>query len=191
MLNATIVSWFQTFRMIASLYATERLPQQIGGPEEIVEIDECQIGRRKHHRGRLPNEVWLFGAIVRGAFPPRICIQQVPRRNRQTLEPIIEQCIHRSSHIISDGRAAYSRLLAQGFNHSIVNHSENFVSPSDPVAHTQNIENLWRCLRRFLNNRSSYSREQLPSYIQEFIFRKCFINPFETMLSAIEEQYHV
>jgi transposase-like protein len=94
-----------------------------------------------------------------------------------------------ASQVISDGWAAYSGLQALGFNHSVVNHSENFVSPNDPMVHTQNIENLWRCLRRFLNSRSSYSRDHLTTYLWEFTFRKCFPNTFETMISAIEAQY--
>ena len=39
--------------------------KKIGGLNEIVEIGECQIGRRKYHRGRAPNEIWLFGGINR------------------------------------------------------------------------------------------------------------------------------
>jgi hypothetical protein len=81
----TVVSWFQTFRSIASSFAAGRLPAQIGGPGDIVEIDKCQIGRRKHHRGRHSNEVWLFGAMVRGAHPPRIFVQAVARRDQRTL----------------------------------------------------------------------------------------------------------
>jgi hypothetical protein len=185
----TVCSWYLMFRRIVSTFMETRLSGQIGGPGDVVEIDECQVGRRKHHRGRRSNEVWLFGAIVRNAVRPRIIIQKIRRRNRQTLEPLIERHIHISSRVISDGWSAYSGLQALGYNHSVVNHSKNFVSPEDITTHTQNIENLWRCLRRFLNQRSSYSRRHLSGYITEFIFRKRFIDPFETMISAIESQY--
>jgi hypothetical protein len=43
--------------------------EPIGGENSIVEIDECQIGRRKYHRGRLANEVWGYLAVSLGTRP--------------------------------------------------------------------------------------------------------------------------
>jgi hypothetical protein len=187
----TVILWFKTFRETANWFVEQRVDRQIGGQGEIVEVDECQIGRRKHHRGRQPNEVWFFGAIVRDAIPEQLVIQPVRKRDRSTLEAIIQSRIHVLSRIVSDGWGGYSGLRELGLEHSVVNHSENFVSPTDPTVHTQNIENLWRCLRRFLNSRTAYSRKELASYVQEFIFRKTFVNHFETIISALEAKYPV
>lgn len=38
----------------------------IGGPNEIIEIDECKIGRCKYHRGRITEGSWILGMIHRG-----------------------------------------------------------------------------------------------------------------------------
>lgn len=143
------------------------------------------IGRRKHHRGRVPNEVWLIGMVVRGSNPLRLYIKEVRRRNRQTLEPIIVQHVHIYSRVMTDGSRAYNRLSGLGYQHSVVVHDTHFVSPEDSSVHTQNVENMWRCLRRFLNRRSSYSRRHLQSYIGEFVFRKGCVETFETVLSDI------
>lgn len=39
---------------------------QLGGVGEIVEIDECKIGRRKYERGRVVEGHWILGMIHRG-----------------------------------------------------------------------------------------------------------------------------
>jgi len=35
----------------------------LGGIGEVVEIDECRIGRRKYERGRIVEELWILGMI--------------------------------------------------------------------------------------------------------------------------------
>jgi transposase-like protein len=183
--TGTITAWFRQFRTVASRIVESQTTGQLGGAEQIVEIDECQVGRRKYHRGRRGNEVWLLGIVVRGSTPQRVYIQDVRKRNRQTLEPIITQRVNVASRVMTDGWRAYIGLGTLGYRHSVVVHDTNFVSPVDPVIHTQNVENMWRCLRRFLNRRCSYSRRHTMSYVGEFVFRKNCVDPFETMLSAI------
>lgn len=39
---------------------------QIGGVGEIVEIDECKIGRSKYEIGRVVKGFWILGMIHRG-----------------------------------------------------------------------------------------------------------------------------
>ena len=62
---ATILEWYQIFRQAISQMYEILKQEKIGGFGQIIEIDECQIGRRKYHRGRIPNEIWLFGGINR------------------------------------------------------------------------------------------------------------------------------
>jgi hypothetical protein len=93
------------------------------------------------------------------------------------------------THIMSDGWGAYSNLIEQAYTHSVVNHSQNFINPSDNNVHTQNVENLWRCFRRFLNAKGTRTRKHLPEYIQEFTFRKLAIDPFDIILSEVQRIY--
>ena len=37
----------------------------IGGPGHIIEIDESKFGKRKFHRGKRVDGVWVFGSIDR------------------------------------------------------------------------------------------------------------------------------
>lgn len=187
----TVLTWFAKLRDTATLFVNSRTEHRIGGRGSTLEMDECQIGRRKYHRGRQRNEVWLFGGIVRDSNPPALFIQPVRKRNAATLLPIVQQRVHIDTRIITDGWGSYSGLMELGYNHAVVNHSERFVSENDRTVHTQNIENVWRCLRRFLNSRTNYSRAHLKSYIGEFIFKKTFVNSFETIVSAIEERFRI
>ena len=113
---------------------------------------ECQVGRRQHHRGRIPQEVWVLsglmdwcvGALVHESNPLCFFLQIVRRRNRQTLISVIQAGVNAESRLITDGWGAYVDLRHSGFgfdNH-VVNHSENFVDPVDASIHTQTIENL-------------------------------------------------
>jgi len=68
----TVIEWYRKFRTVASRLVESITGENIGMSTDIVEIDECQIGRRKHNSGRRRNEVWLLGMIVRGSNP-RVC----------------------------------------------------------------------------------------------------------------------
>ena len=39
--------------------------EKIGGPGKTVEIDESKFGKRKYHRGKRVEGVWVFGGIER------------------------------------------------------------------------------------------------------------------------------
>ena len=124
---------------------------------------------------------------MHGSNPVRCFLEIVESRSAETLLGVIQRRVHPNSNICTDGWAAYNGLQSLGYTHSIVNHCENFVSPLDATTHTQNIENLWCCLRRFLRSKGTYTRRYLGDYISEFIFRKSIIDAFETTLSVMEE----
>ena len=183
----TVHDFYGSFWSVAARALHNLQDEMIGGEHSVVKIDECRLGRRKHHRGCIPRKIWVFGAIVRSSNPPKNFIETVPRRSRRILIPLIQRRISPGSRTISDGWAAYNDISSYGFTHSVVNHSVSLVNPTDHSTHTQNIENLWRCLRRFLYSKGTYYRRHLEEYIQELSFRKMFINTFEHMISAIEE----
>ena len=79
------------------------------------------------------------------------------------------------SVIMSDGWGAYKKinqhLADHNFQHFSVNHKKNFVDPKDKNIHTQNIENLWGELRRFLKKYGRNTRKNLQDYVNEFQIR--------------------
>ena len=56
--------------------------EKIDGLNEIIEIAECQTGRKKYHRGRAPNEIWLFGGINRNK-KEEVFIQKISDRKKK------------------------------------------------------------------------------------------------------------
>jgi hypothetical protein len=185
----TVFKAFGIFRNLAGLAIDRVWANKLGHNGETIEIDECQIGRRKHHRGRLGKELWVFGAISREVARSELFFEPVRKRNAKTLMPIIKDHIDTRARIISDDWGAYRKLSEHGFRHDIVKHCDNFVDPDDKTKHTQNIENTWKLLRSFINKKGTYSRKYIIDYIKEFVYRKRCVDVFECMLSDIPRYF--
>ena len=96
----------------------------------------------------------------------------VEKRDSDTLLRIIEEKIHPGTTIISDCWRAYNCLSERGYEHLTVNHSINFVDP-DTGASTQNIERVWRDVRRDI---PTFGRRQhhFVGYLSFALFKKVF-----------------
>jgi len=57
--------------------------------------------------------------------------------------------------------------------HEVVNHSVNFVEPTTGV-HTQNVESYWNKVKTKLKRMKGCHGDQLPSYLDEFMWRECY-----------------
>ena len=91
----------------------EKFSTQIGGPLEIVEIDESKFGRRKYYRGHHVEGQWVFGGIERGSG--RSFLAAVDSRDRSTLWSLIKKYIAPGTTIISDcWKVSLLRKLATG-----------------------------------------------------------------------------
>lgn len=152
----------------------------IGGNGIIVEIDEAKFGRRKYHRRRLITGQWVFGGIQRGT--KNMFVVPVVSRSAEVLLSLIEKYIA-GSIIYSDCWKAYKKIDKTIYQHSIVNHSENFVDPNTGI-HTQNIERLWRDIPGGI---PQYGRREyhFQHYLAEFIFKKTY--DFHERLDAFFE----
>ena len=185
----TIVDWFNFLRDVCAQYFIDH-PTTIGGPGSIVEIDESKFGRRKYNRGRYVDGHWVFGGIERGTGD---CFMvEVADRSASTLLPIIFTHVRPGTTIISDEWRAYSSLASRGMIHLTVNHSLNFVNPSNG-AHTQSIESTWSQIKRMIRSSGvmNTSSDLFPTYLQEFLWRRKFKDKdhFESILDAIKDQY--
>ena len=63
-LHTTIVDWYNFSREVC-ISILEVYSQQIGGPGKVVETDESKFGKKKFHKGRRVDGVWVFGGIQR------------------------------------------------------------------------------------------------------------------------------
>ena len=126
---------------------SELSSDQIGGNGLTVEIDESKFGKTKYHKGRYIKGQWIFGGICRET--KHCFVTPVDKRDSATLIAIILSRIRPGSKIISDCWRSYNVLSELDFEHLTVKHKYHFVDPTT-LAHTQNIENLWQQIKRYL-----------------------------------------
>uniref|UniRef100_A0A0N4ZAA3 DDE_Tnp_IS1595 domain-containing protein n=1 Tax=Parastrongyloides trichosuri TaxID=131310 RepID=A0A0N4ZAA3_PARTI len=177
----TISTFNFKIRSILQEFRTPTNP--IGGVNDIIEIDETVITKRKYNKGRLISTQWIVGSISRRT--KKFFIVSVPNRNESTLIDIIKNHVLPNSTIYTDGWRGYRNLTLHGYSHKIVIHQENFVNPKDTSIHTQNIENLWSILKRFLRKKGT-NRKEIMSYINEFAFKNnCGIDSFNILLEIL------
>ena len=83
--------------------------------------------------------------IIR-TFTEEAFLVQCPgnKRDKNTLHSLISQYVRRGTHIITDSWKGYNDIKSLGYTHSLVNHSEEFVSSEDPSVHTQSIEGVMK-----------------------------------------------
>lgn len=120
----------------------------------------------------------------------------VPQRTAATLLPIIQAHTAAGSIIHSDEWAAYNRIAAlpNVASHSTVNHSVTFVDPVTGT-HTQNVESYWNRVKRKFKRMKGCHAHQLPSYLDEFMWRerkgRDKFDAYYNILEAIAAQYPV
>jgi transposase-like protein len=200
--KTSTIDWFNFLRDICNEWLNNN-PPLLGGIELVddivspvcVELDETVIRKRKYHVGRRTKTGWLFGGVDRNTGDCFLCL--VPNRLAVTLLPIIQEHVKPGTHILTDGFVSYndvSKIDGGIYQHSVVIHAENFVSPMDYLVHTQNIESMWSRVKRKFKNMHGTNSTLLPSYLREFEWRSNFVkgrNTFACLLVCISEQYHV
>ncbi|CAL2050358.1 unnamed protein product [Caenorhabditis brenneri] len=167
--------WFRRMTMQWFLRESAANPDlKLGGPGTVVEIDETLVYRAKYNRGRMlrRKQVWVFGMIQRGTS--KIVMFRVPRRNADTLLPLIAKYVKPGTTIVSDGWAAYGGIsnMRAGFTHRWVNHKLNFVDPGDSAVHTQSIEASWNGLKTELRSRCGVPVDRLEGHMFNYMWRR-------------------
>ena len=175
MSKASVIDWFRFCRDICVDYFY-RNDDTIGGEGIIVEIDESLLSKRNYNRGRLVGQQWVFGAITRDTPVFQCIVELVPDRSQETLLEVIKRRIRPGSIIMSDCWKSYDCLEANGYRHYNVNHSENFVNPDDSNIHTQNIENRWNWMKKFIKKKGTNIQKHLEDYVLEYLYKRKFQN---------------
>ena len=109
----------------------------------------------------------LFGII--DTVTKKCIVEIVPDAKRDTLLPIIQRHIPQGSIIYSDGARIYSCLEQVGYQHSVVIHSETFVTEAG--IHTNSIENLWSNIKAKFKTMRGSNENTIPFHLDEFIYR--------------------
>jgi transposase len=168
--------------------------ERLGGYDEngqpkIVEIDESLFFKSKYNRGRQTAGQWYVGGVERGS--KRVFLIPVSNRNAETMTRIIVDNVLPGTIVITDQWRAYASALNNmpEYNHLFINHSLNFVCPTDPNIHTQSIEGFWSQAKRFLRERHGIKQTLHVKYLLQFIWeyncRRCFLNTISPVTSHL------
>ena len=97
-------------------------------------------------------------------------MELVPKRDANTLLPIIQRHIRPGTIIWSDQWRAYQQVanMSGVAQYQSVNHSLSFVDPTTGV-HTQNIESYWNRVKTKFKRMKGVHEQMLSSYLDEFI----------------------
>ena len=155
-------------------------------------ITFCRIieGAPQEHRSGQ-----VFGMVDTSVAPAVGYMEIVARRDAATLLSIIQQHVAPGTTVWSDEWAAYDRInaLPNVTTHSVVNHSIEFVTPGG--VHTQNAESYWNRVKIKLKRMCGCHEDQLPSYLDEFMYRERYGQTarqcFNSILTDIATQYPV
>lgn len=142
---------------------------KIGGENVIVEIDESLFGKRKNHKGRIVEGVWVLGLVER-TQARKIVLIKIAKRDKLTLSDIICKFVEPNSIIYTDMWRGYAGLESHSFTHCTVNHSTNFVDPMTGV-HTQTIEANWSGLKQTIPKKYRNAKH-VSFYLLLFMFRR-------------------
>lgn len=76
----SVTDWLSFYREVC-IYYRDSVTEAISGIEEIVEVDESKIGKRKCNRGRRVEGQWVFGGVLR-SNPSKCYIVPVEKRSK-------------------------------------------------------------------------------------------------------------
>jgi hypothetical protein len=147
----TAGKWFNRFEDIITT-SSHRL-FKLGGRDQIIEVDETLIFKRKNDRGRvlMSSRRYVVGALCR--LTSEVRLKVVRRKEKRQLREFLLENVVSTSKVITDEWRGYIGIETLGFRHLTINHSRHFVDPNDRTIHTNGIERLWRSLKEALRNK--------------------------------------
>jgi hypothetical protein len=149
----------------------DKQKNMIGGEGIIVEIDESKFSKRKYHRGKRVNGVWVVGGVER-TEERRMFAATVLKRDEPTLTDVIRRFVLPGSTIYTDCWKAYKFDKENiSMRHYTVNHSENYkeTAPDGTVVHTNTIEGTWNGIKLSFAP-SSRRKDDISGKLLEFIW---------------------
>lgn len=145
--------------------------EPLGGPGEIVEIDEAYIGgARKGEYGRR-NKTIVIGMMERGEGG-RITAEVVPDATGPTLRNEIHENVAKGTEIHADMHPAYTHLDKQGYGLRRINKEELGAYVTGDGVTVNAVENFWRHLKCSIQGTHiSVSKKHMAKYVKEFEYR--------------------
>ena len=87
---------------------------------------------------------------------------------------------------------AYNGIAAQGFQHDVVSHQNNFVDPNTEVT-TNHFEAMWQQVKaKFKSMFGPTNCDMIPDYLAEFMWNQRFKeHSYFHFWTQVTQQYHV
>lgn len=150
---------------------------KIGGRNEIVEIDETKIAKRKYNKGHKVEGAWVIGGIQRSRLKNKVTnenkkvfLEPIEERNIENINQIISKYIKKGTTIYTDCWKGYNDLNKIGYKHKTVNHKKHFKDPITGI-HTNTIEGTWNGLKQSIIPRNR-NKKDIILYLREYQWRK-------------------
>jgi transposase-like protein len=165
---------FRALTKIRIVLATD-VPEIFSGT---VEVDETYVGgqwknKRKSirdhgtKRGRGTKKQPVFGILCRNG---QVWAEVVDDVEADTLQPLISRKVSTGSIVCSDTWKGYTGIAARGYVHRLVNHGEGQYSDGKGN-HINGLEGFWGFLKRKLASKGGITKQKLPLYLAEYIWR--------------------
>ncbi|MDP9415513.1 MAG: IS1595 family transposase [Pseudomonadota bacterium] len=161
-------AWFMAHRIREAM---NQPSGPLGGPNTVVEADETYVGGKAKNRAtRKPRAKQAVMALVeRDGHVRSFHIANV---NAEDLRGLIVTNVHRSSWLMTDESAVYTRVGREFAGHSVVNHSAKEYVTTGGFKHSNTAENFFSIFKRgVIGTYHHMSEAHLGRYTAEFDFR--------------------
>ena len=142
----------------------------LGGPGEVVEIDETLIGGSVSGKGSgyKGNKTCVVGMLERGG---ELVTRVAPARHKAAMHALINAHVLPGTTVNTDEFGGYKDIAANGYRHVTVNHAAGQYA-TKAGAGVNAIEGFWAQLKRGINGTHIHvSGKHLPKYLGEFEYR--------------------
>lgn len=163
-------AWFMTHRIREAMKGAGG-DGPLGGPNEVVEVDETYVGGKARNRAfRAPAKKKAVVALVQRDGHVRSF--HVANVNAKHLRGLIVTNVDRSSHLMTDEAMVYTRVGREFAGHSVVNHSAREYVRLGGFKHSNTAENFFSIFKRgVIGTYHHMSEAHLARYTGEFDFR--------------------
>jgi len=141
-------AWFLGHRVreaMAQLGLDVPSGSQLGGANQVVEIDETYVGgKAKNRKGKIPPKFVVLALVERDG---KVRSFHVPNVTAATLGPVITANVDRATFVMTDEAPVYPSIGRWFSAHGTVNHSaEEYVRAQ--FWHTNTVENYFSMFKR-------------------------------------------
>ena len=181
----TIINWRHFIRDVFTQYFILH-PVKVGGSRHVVGVEEFDVKRHiRKHTANSKNVQSVFVGIdneTQESF-----LVAVDQGNAETLLPVMKDVVLPDTIVVSTLWKTYGTHDDVEYERLEMKHDLKF---EDVNAQDTSILNLWLRAKQWFNKGTGPSTAQLPSYLNEFMWRERFgHDPFQMLLEHIRLAY--